>query len=380
MIAQESIERSAMQHYYKYLSGVVANPKALFEPLKINRIGDRKQAAQRFDELTTLAAGTKKKRGFGYRIVLNPPAPNSRHKQSTVKAIVFDTLNDILHFLEKAAEYAAFCNTIDLIRTQTPYLLDWCAANVKTLTKSDLDWPLLLPVVQFFREHPQPNLPLRLLPIAGVDTKFIEQNNTLLCALLDVAVPESVVDKTAKTVARRFGLPELAPLVECCWNCPELTRFFHGCTRLAFAANELPLLELPIKTVTIIENRACLQRYLAAPRPATLVVFGSGFGTALVRDCKHWLALDIQYWGDIDAHGFAILNIVRNYFPNSRSLWMDEATWQANQHNVVQGKQYAGAELPNLKPAELALFRKVQASGLRLEQERVEISESLHLA
>lgn len=374
MIAQESIERSAMQHYYKYLSGVVAN-QALFEPLKINRIGDRKQAAQRFDELTTLAAGTKEKRGFGYRIVLNPPTPNSRNKQSTVKAIVFDTLDDILLFLQKTAEYAAFCNTIDLIRTQTPYLLDWCAANVKTLTKSDLDWPRLLSVVQFFRENPQPNLPLRLLPIAGVDTKFIEQNNTLLCTLLDVAVPESVVDKTAKTVASRFGLPELAPLVECCWNCPELTRFFHGCTRLAFAANELPLIELPIKTVTIIENRACLQRYLAMPRPATLVVFGSGFGAALVRDCTHWKTLNVQYWGDIDAHGFAILNMVRKYFTNAHSLWMDKATWKANEDKVVTGKQYSGAELLNLTSAELVLFRKVQAGGLRLEQEVVEMSE-----
>lgn len=376
MIASESITRRALQHYYARLSKEVHDPDGIFEPLKIIRIGDQKQAGQRWNELSTLIADSKEKRGFGYRIVLQASAPNSRNKQSILKALVFDTADDLLLFLKKTEEYTAFRAVMTQIRSQAPYLLDWCADNVKKLTQAEPDWSRLLAVVSYFRENPKPGIPLRLLPIAGVDTKFVEQNNALLCALLDVAITDFITDKNAKTVARRLGLPELAPLVECAWNCPKLARFFHGCTRLAFAADELATLKLPIKKVVIIENRACLQRYLIVPRPAALVVFGSGFGATLIRHCARWQQLDIQYWGDMDAHGFAILSMVRDYFPRTHALGMNKAAWQANRDKVVTGKPYSGAEPANLTSEEHTLFTFVRTHTLRLEQEVVELPEN----
>lgn len=40
-----------------------------------------------------------------------------------------------------------------------------------------------------------------------------------------------------------------------------------------------------------------------------------------------WLAdRQIQYWGDIDTHGFAMLDRLRAGFPQAQSLLMDRAT------------------------------------------------------
>jgi hypothetical protein len=38
----------------------------------------------------------------------------------------------------------------------------------------------------------------------------------------------------------------------------------------------------------------------------------------------------ILYWGDIDTHGFAILDRLRTGMPHMRSLMMDQATLQAH--------------------------------------------------
>ena len=47
-----------------------------------------------------------------------------------------------------------------------------------------------------------------------------------------------------------------------------------------------------------------------------------------------WLTdLDLVYWGDIDTHGFAILNRLRHRFGNARSMLMDR-TICADQQNA----------------------------------------------
>ena len=41
-------------------------------------------------------------------------------------------------------------------------------------------------------------------------------------------------------------------------------------------------------------------------------------------------SLDLVYWGDLDTHGFAILNRLRECFPHARSMLMDRATLLAH--------------------------------------------------
>ena len=90
-----------------------------------------------------------------------------------------------------------------------------------------------------------------------------------------------------------------------------------------------------------------------------------------------WLtATQIHYWGDIDTHGFAILDRLRSTFPAARSLLMDPATLMAHRSLWVQEETPTRAALSRLTPAEQALFDdllhdRLGEENVRLEQERL---------
>ena len=64
-----------------------------------------------------------------------------------------------------------------------------------------------------------------------------------------------------------------------------------------------------ITRVFITENEI---NFLAFPRVAdSLVIFGAGYGFEML-DAARWLQeRTLHYWGDIDTHGFAILDQLR---------------------------------------------------------------------
>jgi hypothetical protein len=82
------------------------------------------------------------------------------------------------------------------------------------------------------------------------------------------------------------------------------------------------------------------------------------------------------YWGDLDTHGFAILDRARAGLPGLESALMDEETLLEFRDLWVHEKeQNAAGVLPMLSPAEAVVYRglKEQRWGVnvRLEQERI---------
>ncbi len=61
----------------------------------------------------------------------------------------------------------------------------------------------------------------------------------------------------------------------------------------------------------------------------------------------------------------------RKQFGNTQSLLMDQATFDAHIHLLTLGKR-TEAILPNLPPAENALFTLLEKNGWRIEQERLD--------
>lgn len=55
----------------------------------------------------------------------------------------------------------------------------------------------------------------------------------------------------------------------------------------------------------------------------------------------------IAYWGDVDAHGFAILNLLRSTGIPAEAILMDEA---ASQTALAMPKRRAGHEAPEAGP------------------------------
>ena len=170
---------------------------------------------------------------------------------------------------------------------------------------------------------------LRQVDVPGVDTKFIERHRGVLTELLDAQLDPSRVDAAAPDFAGRYGFLRK----------PGYVRFrvagrFRGFSELSVRADEFTAAHLPgVTRAYVVENEIT---YLAFPLPAdAIVIFGGGYAVAVLEPLG-WLAdLDVVYWGDIDTHGFAILNRLRHRFPHARSMLMDRATLLAHRDQWV---------------------------------------------
>jgi hypothetical protein len=214
--------------------------------------------------------------------------------------------------------------------------------------------------------------------VPGVDSKFIEAHRGVLTELLDVALPPEVVKPAAIGVgqfARRFGfldkpvrirfrlLDPALPSLPGCEGPPDITL-----DAASFAA-----LALPVERVFITENET---NFLAFPQSSrAIVVFGAGYGwEALARAV--WLhRCQLHYRGDIDTHGFAILDQLRGYFPHVASFLMDRETQLTHRLHWGEEPEPAQQDLPRLTAQEAAVYDDLRFGRLqpklRLEQERV---------
>jgi len=244
---------------------------------------------------------------------------------------------------------------------------DWVARYpLKALAVRDR-WERLLAVVRWIDERQRPGMYLRQVDVPGVDTKFIEANRGVLGGLLDVRLPPSRVDLSAPDFAGRYGFRRK----------PALVRFrvsggFRGFSELSVRASEFTSAPPGVRRVYVIENEVT---YLAFPVPSgAMVIWGQGYAVGVLEPLS-WLAgLEVVYWGDIDTHGFAILDGLRGKFPHVTSMLMDRETLEA--HRVHWGTEDvpSGKALERLTASESSLFAELSGSHVRLEQERVRFS------
>ena len=82
-----------------------------------------------------------------------------------------------------------------------------------------------------------------------------------------------------------------------------------------------------------------------------------------------------MYWGDIDTHGFAILNQLRFRYPRVESILMDTKTLLAHPDQWVSEDRPTNRPLAHLTDSEAALYRDLVEDRfgrhVRLEQERI---------
>jgi len=266
----------------------------------------------------------------------------------------------------------------DCLRAQIlepyPALGEWLERRPLRALALKQQWPLLLAVLDWLCEHPRPGIYIRQLELPGVDTKFIEGHRKVLAELLDRVLDPGQIDDGARGLAgfeQRYGF--LTRPVQVRFRLLDPALSLRGLRDLQVPAEDFARLELPVERVFITENEI---NGLAFPDlPGALVVFGLGYGLDSLKSAR-WLAdTAIHYWGDIDTHGFAMLDQLRSYFPHTRSLLMDRSTLLA--HETLWGCEPSPTRksLTRLKADEQALYedlcRDSLAPSLRLEQERI---------
>ncbi len=304
-----------------------------------------------------------------------------RHRvqgQQALPAVAWiDSLEDALDCLGKQRDWRRFANLLDATRRQAPCLVPWLAKRPMQALELQPEWARLLSVVDWVRRHPRPGVYLRQVDLPGVHSKFIEQHRAVLAELLDLALPAHCVDACRTGVAqfaRRYGFLDKPARIRFRILDPALALIPGArCPDATLDAGSFSRLQLPVRQVFITENEV---NFLAFPaRPDALVIFGAGYGWDALAQARWLERCPLHYWGDIDTHGFAILDQLRGYFAHVQSVLMDRATLLA--HEAFWGSEGSPqrADLPRLTESERQLYDDLRdnriGKALRLEQEHL---------
>lgn len=145
------------------------------------------------------------------------------------------------------------------------------------------------------------------------------------------------------------------------------------CPDITLDACSFSRLTIDVRRVLITENET---NFLALPNaPGAIAIFGSGYGWDALAKARWLERCTIHYWGDIDTHGFAILDQLRGHFPHVTSILMDRVTLDAHTAFWGRGDKPQRGDLHRLAPEELSLYNDLRDNrireGLRLEQEHL---------
>jgi hypothetical protein len=280
-----------------------------------------------------------------------------------------DSYDDTWAFLRVGPEVRRLTELMEA--TRGTRLVPWLSGHpMKALRHADA-WDKLLATVRWIEQRQEPGMYLRQVDVPGVDTKFIEKHKGVLTELLDAQLDPSRVRAAAPDFAGRYGFLRK----------PGYVRFrvegdFRGFSELSVRTSELSAAPASVSRVFVIENEIT---YLSFPMPAgAMVILGGGYGVPLLEPLS-WLAgLHVVYWGDIDTHGFVILDRLRQHVPHARSMLMDRATLLSHRDQWVVEPAPTAAPLDRLNEAESALYADLVANAygpsVRLEQERIRFS------
>ena len=350
-------------------------------PLKLRlKKASSRDLDQHFEALrhwvSELIEQSKDRRGHGYEIEWRTVNHRIRGSNQLPAAVVVNTAEDALKLIGKTDQARRFDQLSSELRQEFPTLQGWLEKRPLEALKREAEWPRLLAVLRHFQRHPRPGIYLRQLDIPGVDTKFIQARRGLLTELLDRVLPASAIDTDAsgsRAFNRRYGLASRPALVRFRILDPALQ--IAGLSDLSVPASEFARLNLPVSEVFITENEI---NGLAFPNhPDAIVIFGLGYGLERLAGINWLVKANCWYWGDIDTHGFAILNRLRRYLPEARSFLMDRATLDAHRHLWGEEPEDCRnfSQLNLLDDAEQALYQALRddvlAPRLRLEQEHI---------
>ncbi len=244
-----------------------------------------------------------------------------------------------------------------------PAVRAWVAAHPLKALNLHSEWPQLLSAFRWLDDHRGSGRYLREITAPGVDTKLVERHRGVLAALLGVPTSSTAF------------LLELGLTVR-----PELLRLrahpgtFGSLSDLTVRVDELRAAAITVRSAVIVENEIT---FLSMPVPQNgVVLWGKGFEVNRPGSLPWLQSADVHYWGDLDTHGFAILNQLRAWLPQTRSFLMDRSTLLEHRERWGHESTPTRARLDRFTSDEAAVYDDLVSDRLgdrvRLEQERID--------
>jgi hypothetical protein len=104
---------------------------------------------------------------------------------------------------------------------------------------------------------------------------------------------------------------------------------------------------------------------LALPNVAdAIAIFGGGYAVSVLKLLAWLRDRNLVYWGDLDTHGFAILDQVRTHHPHARSPLMDRVTLLEHESQWVREPRPTNLHLTHLTPERASLIATLSKIGI----------------
>ena len=333
--------------------------------------------SERFDEVRRWAADLQAGQSAGYRLALREVRHRVIGTNSLPAEAWVDSLDDALRLAGKLREARPFAAVLAQTRERQPALLPWLQRQPLRALALAAIWPQLLDIVAWVQAHPRPGIYLRQVDLPGIHSKFIEAERAVLGELLALALPPAAIDERysgAAQFARRYGFRDKPLRVRLRFLDPQDGWVPGSDGDVTISQDAFNRLARAVRHVFITENEV---NFLAFPQAAdSLAIFGAGYGFDALAAADWLRGCALHYWGDIDTHGFAILDQLRAHFPHARSFLMDRDTLLAHREHWTDEPQPTQRDLTRLAAEERQLYddlrwRRLREEPLRLEQERI---------
>lgn len=311
----------------------------------------------------------------GYRVELKTVNNRMLGTNALPFKIWIDTIDDAVYLLNKKKELHAFLNIIESTEENCPPLLSYLERRPLRALSSAAEWDRILSVVLWMINQRRQDIYLRQIDLPGVHTKFIEQNRTLISELFDIVLPPNLIDNSFSAngnFARRYYFKTPPLFVR--FRPPRSSKFLlSGISDVLLRAEEFAQIHIKCENVLVVENQI---NFLALPQTEdTIIIWGAGYGFKNLARAIWLKTKKLYYWGDIDTHGFAILNQFRELFPDTESFLMNRETLLEHIDLCIKEPTPTIAALKNLTKEETMLYKDIKENlygeQIRLEQERI---------
>ncbi len=286
--------------------------------------------------------------------------------------IRIETLDDLATFLGTSDQARRHSDLMELAKTVAPEVYSWVVDKPMRALAHEAEFDRLLACVRWLADNVDRDRYLREIDAPGVDTKFVERHRGILSELVDLVVG-SPADQRSRDFAARYGFRDKPTRVRVRVLDAATSFLPAGITDVELPTDEFVSHPFGVERVFLVENEVTCLAF--PPVPRSLLIFGGGYAVSRVSRLDWLQDVRLHYWGDIDTHGFRILNLLRSRFPDASSMLMDRATLLAHEAHWDREPSPVNVHLPHLTADEAALYRDlvedVFGPAVRLEQERI---------
>jgi len=293
--------------------------------------------------------------------------------QSIPEKLILNGPDDVALWIGEATRWSRASHRFEVLLRRWPILIDVLPKHFSVLADyDDVDFSCLAEMLSWICSNPNSNLYPRQIPVAGVDSKWLESRRNLVSELVAAIQGDPSGERDFFS---RCGLRPPPQLIRVRILDSSLRRCFGGLGDISAPLEEMVDIDIRPTHVFIVEN---LQTGLAFEDLAgSVVIMGLGYGVDVLGRIPWLRHARCIYWGDIDTHGFAILNRARTWLPALEAVLMDNATLLGHRKLWVEEKeQHSASELPQLTPSEQDIYQSLKRNewgkSVRLEQERIQ--------